>query len=144
MRHRRGLRHHSKESQRNQPHDTRIHQAPHGKGQRSQKRSVVFSRTPSRIHQSLNPPSSLRKKIYTSNRVQKTNYPKPVEMSEPVPVEIAQTNGQVAEVRIVCDRCRRLIGISLMPVAEAKIKMKSGAVCEQCREKKTSKKNRST
>jgi hypothetical protein len=65
-------------------------------------------------------------------------------MSEPVPVEIAQTNDRVAEVRIVCDRCGRLIGISLMPVAEAKIKTNSGAVCEQCKEKKTSKKNWST
>jgi hypothetical protein len=49
-----------------------------------------------------------------------------------------QTDGRVSEVRLVCDNCGKLIGISLLPTAKAEAQRKQKTVCQQCKEEATS------
>ncbi|MCW4010542.1 MAG: hypothetical protein NWF05_07980 [Candidatus Bathyarchaeota archaeon] len=49
-----------------------------------------------------------------------------------MPIEIAQSNSRVAEIRISCDRCGKLISVSVIPIAELQNKTRN--VCQQCKE----------
>lgn len=51
-----------------------------------------------------------------------------------LPTEITQSNGRVAEARLVCDRCGSLIGILLMRKDQAEAKRKTEGICQRCKE----------
>jgi hypothetical protein len=52
-----------------------------------------------------------------------------------LPTEIVQSNGRVAEVRIICDNCGKIISASLMPIAKVEEQRKTKTICQQCKEK---------
>ncbi len=51
-----------------------------------------------------------------------------------MPVEVPQSNGHVAEVRFICDKCGRLIGTRFMLETQVEEKKSARTVCQQCKE----------
>jgi hypothetical protein len=52
-----------------------------------------------------------------------------------LPTNITQFNERVAEVRLICDQCGTLIGISLMKKKQADAQKNGRVICQSCKEK---------
>ena len=50
-----------------------------------------------------------------------------------VPLEIAQADQRVAEVRFTCDRCGSLLGIQIMPKEQVETQTAAETVCKPCK-----------
>ena len=51
-----------------------------------------------------------------------------------MPVEVTESDGRVAEVRLLCDQCDTLIGIRVVLKTQVKPMEKAGIICHQCKE----------
>lgn len=55
---------------------------------------------------------------------------------ENLPVEIANSDGKVMEVRFTCDECGSLIGAQLIRKAQAEAYRNIAVICQNCRQTK--------
>ncbi|XES77595.1 MAG: hypothetical protein ACBZ72_01655 [Candidatus Bathyarchaeia archaeon] len=53
-----------------------------------------------------------------------------------MPYQIMDSNSRVAEVRVICDECGRLIGGRLMLLTEIENKRNEKVLCQNCKEAK--------